>query len=47
MPRTKSADACYFQTALITLRKGYWDYVAVGSETFLNPPQPDPFLFCE
>ena len=47
VPRTKSVDACSFQTALITLRKGYWDYVAVGSETVLNPPQPDPFLFCE
>ena len=47
VPRTKSVDTCYFQTALITLRKGYWDFVAVGSETFLNPPQPDPFLFCE
>lgn len=45
--RAKSAEHCDFQTLVIEGRKAYWDFVDSGSETFLNPPEPDPFVFCE
>lgn len=45
--RIKEPGFCAHQTALIEARKGYWDWINVDSETFMNPPDPDPFLFCE
>jgi hypothetical protein len=45
--RSKSRDHCLFQTAMIEARKTYWDNIAVLSETFLNSPSPDPYLYCE
>lgn len=45
--RVKEPGFCAHQTALIQARKGYWDFVNVDSETFMSPPSPDPFVFCE
>lgn len=45
--RTKSAEHCLFQTALIDARKTYWDNIALLSETYLNAPSPDPYLYCQ
>ncbi len=45
--RVKDPGFCAHQTALIQARKAYWDWVNVDSETFMSPPVPDPFLFCE
>jgi hypothetical protein len=44
--RFKEPGFCEHQTATIDARKFYWDFVNVGSETFLDPPQPDPFIYC-
>ena len=41
----KSADTCAFNTALITARHGYWDNLAVGSQSFLTA-DGDPYLYC-
>ncbi|MEQ1437952.1 PKD domain-containing protein [Fontimonas sp. SYSU GA230001] len=43
----KDAGFCQFQNGLIAVRKFYWDYVAVLSETYLDPPSPDPYLYCD
>lgn len=45
--RIKDPGFCSHQTALIEARKAYWDWINVGSQTFMNPPNPDPFVFCE
>ncbi|TAM23255.1 MAG: hypothetical protein EPN60_15485, partial [Nevskiaceae bacterium] len=45
--RSKSSDHCLFQTTMIEARKTYWDNIAVLSETYLNSPSPDPYLYCE
>jgi PKD repeat protein len=42
----KDAGFCNFQNNLIVARQFYWNYVNFGSETFLNPPSPDPYLYC-
>ena len=44
---TKSAGYCEFQNGLIAARKLYWDNVAIFSETFLAPPNPDPYIYCD
>ena len=41
----KSADTCAFNNALITARHGYWDNVAIGSQSFLTSAG-DPYLYC-
>lgn len=46
-PATKDAGFCNFQNNLIVSRKYYWDYVNFGSETFMNAPSPDPYLYCD
>jgi hypothetical protein len=43
----KDASYCQFQTALIDARKLYWDFTNADSETFLNAPSPDPFVYCD
>jgi hypothetical protein len=40
----KSADACAFNNAAFELRKGCWDNVAIGSESFLT--SEDPYQRC-
>ncbi len=45
-PTFKSADFCSFNTANIQARKFYWDNVNVDSETYMNAPDPDPYLGC-
>lgn len=45
-PPAKDIGFCVFQTAVMGLRKAYWNFVNVGSDTFLNPPDPDPYLPC-
>ncbi|MES0874991.1 hypothetical protein [Sinimarinibacterium thermocellulolyticum] len=46
-PPAKDPSYCRFQTALIQARKLYWDYGNVDSETYLDPPSPDPFVYCD
>ena len=43
----KDAGFCEFQNGLIATRKLFWDTVAVDSETFLNAPSPDPYVYCD
>lgn len=43
--RTKSEEACAFNTAVLDARHAYWDSVAVGSESFLTTDE-DPYLYC-
>lgn len=45
-PVTKDAGFCEHQTAVIEGRKVYWDFLDSESETFMNAPSPDPFLYC-
>ena len=45
-PVFKSADFCEFNSANIEARKFYWDNINVDSETFMNAPDPDPYLDC-
>jgi hypothetical protein len=42
---TKGADACQFMTANVQARHLYWDYVAIGSESWLTTDE-DPYLYC-
>lgn len=42
----KSADYCLFNSANMQVRKLYWDNLNVGSETFQNAPDPDPYIGC-
>ena len=44
--QTKDAGFCTHQTNLIEARKLYWDFVAVDSETYMNSPAEDPFVYC-
>lgn len=43
----KSQDYCDFNNNNIDARKAYWDNVNVDSETFGNPPSPEPYLYCD
>ena len=43
----KDAGFCEFQNGLIATRKLYWDTVTVDSQTFLNAPSPDPYIYCD
>ena len=45
--RGKSRQFCNFMTANIQSRKVYWDMVAPESVTFMNAPDPDPYVYCE
>lgn len=42
----KAQDYCDFNNSNIDARKFYWDNVNIGSETFGNPPSPEPYLYC-
>lgn len=42
----KDAGFCTFQTEVMALRKAYWDFGNIESESYLNPPDPDPYLPC-
>jgi len=44
---TKGSGFCEFQNGLIATRKLYWDTVTVDSQTFMNAPSPDPYLYCD
>lgn len=44
--QVKASGFCTHQTTLIDARKLYWDFVAVDSETYLNSPEEDPFVYC-
>lgn len=52
--RTKPAGFCEFQTAVIEVRKGWWDEVAptlpdnpeLTGETPPGAPEQDPFVYC-
>ncbi len=46
-PAAKDASYCQFQTGLIESRKLYWDFANVDSQTFMNAPSPDPFVYCD
>lgn len=43
---SKGLGYCEFQTGIIQLRKIYWDNLNIDSETFLNAPAEDPFIYC-
>ena len=43
----KGQDYCDFNNGNIDARKAYWDNVNVDSETFGNPPSPEPYLYCD
>jgi hypothetical protein len=42
--RSKDALACQFMTALIETRQAYWNNVALGSESWLEPY--NPYIYC-
>lgn len=42
----KTGGYCEFNNGNIDARKAYWDTSNAGSETFLNAPDPDPYLYC-
>lgn len=43
---TKDAGFCLFQTEVMALRKAYWDFGNIESDTYLNAPDPDPYRPC-
>ena len=45
-PVSKAADFCLFNSTNIQVRKTYWDMLNVDSETFMNAPDPDPYIAC-
>ncbi len=44
--RAKTSEHCEFQSLIMDSRKAYWDNVAIGSDTWLGPPSPDPYISC-
>lgn len=53
--REKATGYCEYQTAVIEVRKAWWDLIAptlpdnpeLTGETPPGPPDPDPFVYCE
>ena len=45
--RSKPQQYCVAMNAQMQARKTYWDFLNIGSETWLAAPAEDPYLYCD